>query len=143
MMKKSIFLFWALTAFAVSQPVAAVELSEPVYVLDVIVGKGEQTISHSAVRLTAMRHGQTATATFGGKTVKLKYSGLASVAESNGKTDLHEFLYVTEENQLVVDIYQSDCGQMALRTAWPLLQSEYQVQSASGDCILTVKMINM
>jgi hypothetical protein len=141
-MKKSIFLLCALSAPAISQatPTLIYEPSEVVYLVDIIVNKGEEIVSYSTSMLSPMRYGGTATATFGGKTVNLKYSGAASVEESNGKTTRHSFLHVTEENRFIANIYRSDyCGEMAFDEAWPLSHQEYHVTSETGDCTLTLR----
>jgi hypothetical protein len=142
-MKKSIFLLCALTAPAISQatPALVSEPSEVVYLVDIIVNKGDEIISYNTAMLSPMRYGGTATATFGGKTVNLKYSGAASVDESNGKTARHSFMYVTDENRFIANIYRSDyCGEMAMNEQWPLSKKVYKIPSKTGDCILTINL---
>lgn len=91
--------------------------------------------------LEPIRYGQTATATFGGKTTQLKYSGAASVEQDKGKTTRHQFVYVTEENRFVANVYIADsCGEMALVETWPLSKAECQVKNQAGNCLLTVKI---
>ena len=114
------------------------ELPKTPYKVDILIQKGSDLPNYTTTTLDPLARGESASLTNGGVKIPLKYTGLSESGQFNGKTTSHTFVYVTQENRFVVDVYRIDCGLLKIDTTWPVQQSEFIVNSKTHDCSLKV-----
>lgn len=115
--------------------------SDPVrelYEFEVVIKKGEKMVSYEQAIFSQIMLGAKATFTKDGVEIPLKYTGLGNAEHSNGELTGHTFAYVTQDNNMVIDAYRKDCGNLEINSVWPPEKSTYTV--ANSNCTLTMSI---